>query len=40
VSERGLESGKLEYRERRAVDNEECPYADALAFLRSRLRSG
>jgi len=39
VSERGLESGKLEYRERRAVDNEECPYADALAFLRSRLRS-
>ena len=39
VSDRALEGGKLEYRERRAVDNEECPFADALAFLRSRLRA-
>jgi prolyl-tRNA synthetase len=39
ISERGLDSGKLEYRERRAVDNEECPHGDALAFLRSRMRT-
>ena len=38
LSERALESGMLEYRERRAVDNEECPHAETLAFLRSRLR--
>jgi prolyl-tRNA synthetase len=38
LSERALESGMLEYRERRAVDNEECPHAQTLAFLRSRLR--
>ncbi|HZF17570.1 MAG TPA: proline--tRNA ligase [Steroidobacteraceae bacterium] len=38
VSERGIESGKLEYRERRAVDNEECPQGEILAFLRSRMR--
>ncbi|MGH8265059.1 MAG: proline--tRNA ligase [Steroidobacterales bacterium] len=40
VSERGLDSGKLEYRERRAVDSEECPRAEILAFLRSCMRPG
>jgi prolyl-tRNA synthetase len=39
VSERALDSGKLEYRERRAVDNEECPYDGLLTFLRSRMRT-
>src|SRR5262245_13281725 len=37
VSERGLESGRLEYRHRRAADNEEFPRADALDFLRARI---
>jgi prolyl-tRNA synthetase len=40
VSERGLDSGNLEYRERRAVDSEECPRGEILAFLRSRMRPG
>jgi len=40
VSERGLDSGKLEYRERRAVDSEECPRAEIVPYLRSRMRPG
>jgi prolyl-tRNA synthetase len=39
VSERALDSGKLEYRERRAVDSEECPHEGLLAFLRSRMHA-
>ncbi|HXY75440.1 MAG TPA: proline--tRNA ligase [Steroidobacteraceae bacterium] len=37
VSERGLEAGKLEYRERRASSSVEFPLGEALAFVRARL---
>ena len=37
VAERGLEAGTLEYRHRRATDNEAIPLDGALAFLRERL---
>ena len=37
VAERGLEAGTLEYRHRRATDNEAIPLEGALAFLRERL---
>ncbi|MEO7774687.1 MAG: proline--tRNA ligase, partial [Steroidobacteraceae bacterium] len=39
VGERGIDAGKLEYRERRATDNEEFALGDALAFIRSKLQS-
>ncbi|MGH8250343.1 MAG: proline--tRNA ligase [Steroidobacteraceae bacterium] len=37
VSERGIDSGKLEYRHRRAADNEEFPHAGASDWIRARL---
>jgi prolyl-tRNA synthetase len=37
VADRGLEAGRLEYRHRRATDNEECPLDGAVDFIRSRL---
>jgi prolyl-tRNA synthetase len=37
IGERGLEAGKLEYRQRRATDNEEIPLGEVTAFLKSRL---
>jgi len=37
VSERGLESGRLEYRHRRDSSNSEFPIDEALAFLRARI---
>jgi prolyl-tRNA synthetase len=37
VGERGLEAGKLEYRNRRETENQEFPLDNALAFVRSRL---
>ena len=37
VGDRGLEAGKLEYRQRRAEAAEEFPAGDALAFLRGKL---
>ena len=37
VAERGLDAGTLEYRHRRAPDNEAMPLDGALAFLRDRL---
>jgi prolyl-tRNA synthetase len=36
VGERGLDAGRLEYRQRRATESEEFALADAVAFLRSR----
>ena len=36
VGERGLDSGTLEYRHRRAAENEELPQADVVTFLKSR----
>jgi len=38
VGERGLDAGTLEYRHRRATDNEDFPLANALEFIRSKLR--
>jgi len=38
VGERGLESGRLEYRGRRDAQSEEFALDDALAFIRARLR--
>jgi prolyl-tRNA synthetase len=38
VAERGLDSGQLEYRQRRATANEEWPAAEIVARLRARLR--
>jgi prolyl-tRNA synthetase len=38
VGERGLDTGRLEYRHRRASDNEDIPLAQALDFIRSRLQ--
>ncbi len=40
ISERGLDAGQLEYRHRRATDNENFPAGDTIAFLRSRSESG
>jgi len=37
IGERGLEAGKLEYRQRTASASEELPASEALSFLRSRL---
>lgn len=37
VGERGVESGKLEYRNRRDTESQDFPLGDALAFIRSRL---
>jgi prolyl-tRNA synthetase len=37
IGERGLEAGKLEYRQRRAADNEDVPADGVLEFLRARL---
>jgi prolyl-tRNA synthetase len=37
VGERGLEAGKLEYRNRRDTDSQEFPLENALAFVRERL---
>ncbi len=38
VGERGLEAGKLEYRQRTASASEELPASELLSFLRSRLK--
>jgi prolyl-tRNA synthetase len=40
VAERGLDAGKLEYRHRRAAENEELPLDGAAAALRSRFGGG
>ena len=40
VSDRGIESGRLEYRQRRAEANEEFPMADAASFIRARIAAG
>ena len=37
VGERGVEAGKLEYRQRRATANEDVPVGEALKFIRDRL---
>ncbi len=37
VSERGIDAGRLEYRQRRATDNEDFPMAEAAAFIRARV---
>jgi prolyl-tRNA synthetase len=37
VGERGLEAGKLEYRNRRDTESQEFPLDDALGFIRSRM---
>ncbi len=37
VGERGLETGKLEYRGRRDTESQEFPLDDALGFIRSRM---
>ncbi len=37
VGERGVESGKLEYRHRRDTESQEFPLDDALSFIRSRM---
>ena len=37
VSDRGIESGRLEYRHRRASANEDFPMAEAVPFIRSRM---
>jgi len=37
VAERGLDAGQLEYRARRATENESVPAGELLAFLRQRL---
>jgi prolyl-tRNA synthetase len=40
VAERGLDAGMLEYRHRRATDNEELPLAGAAAAVLARLGAG
>ena len=40
VSERGLDSGRLEYRHRRATASEEFPLPEAMDFIASRLADG
>jgi prolyl-tRNA synthetase len=37
IGERGLEAGRLEYRQRRAANNEDMPLDGAVEFLRARL---
>jgi prolyl-tRNA synthetase len=37
VAERGLETGRLEYRHRRATESEDFPAGEAIEFLRSRI---
>jgi prolyl-tRNA synthetase len=37
IGERGLEAGKLEYRNRRDTESQEFPLDDALAFIRSHM---
>src|ERR1700738_4163417 len=37
VADRGLEAGKLEYRNRRDTESQEFPAVGALAFMRARL---
>lgn len=37
VGDRGLEAGKLEYRNRRDTESQEFPLDDALTFIRSRM---
>ena len=37
VAERGLDSGKLEYRHRRATENEDLPLEDTVTAIRERL---
>jgi len=37
VSDRGIESGRLEYRHRRASANEDFPMTEAVAFIRARM---
>lgn len=37
IGERGLDAGKLEYRQRRAANNEDMPLDGAVEFLRARL---
>jgi prolyl-tRNA synthetase len=39
IAERGLESGQLEYRDRRATESSHFPAGEALAFLRGRIQS-
>jgi prolyl-tRNA synthetase len=39
VGERGLEAGKLEYRNRRDTESQEFPLDNALGFIRSRMPS-
>jgi hypothetical protein len=38
VGERALESGKLEYRQRRDSESTEIPAADAVAYLTDKVR--
>jgi prolyl-tRNA synthetase len=39
ISERGLDAGRLEYRHRRATENEEIPMAQAVESIASRLET-
>ena len=39
ISERGLDAGRLEYRHRRATENEEIPMPQAVEFIASRLEA-
>ncbi|MBF8292545.1 MAG: proline--tRNA ligase, partial [Steroidobacteraceae bacterium] len=39
VSERGLDAGRLEYRHRRAIENEEIPMPQAVEFITTRLEA-
>src|SRR5690606_6871570 len=39
IGDRGLESGMIEYKYRRAVDKEEVPVADVVEFLKSRVHT-
>jgi prolyl-tRNA synthetase len=38
VGERGIDAGKLEYRQRRDTESTEFPLADALPFMQARVR--
>jgi prolyl-tRNA synthetase len=38
VGERGIDAGKLEYRQRRDTESTEFPLAEALAFMQARLK--
>ena len=37
IGDRGIDSGTLEYRDRRAEDNEDLPLATALDFVKAKL---